>query len=325
MDVAAGTQATPQSVLALPRYIGAFRNKTDGGGYVAQLITRDPAELEQFARRHDVPGKSVYDCVNPLLPDATSRDKESVAEQDTICADIDCKDLLTPRDEVLKALLGLPLPFEIRDSGGGGFHPVLRLKEGDARETKMFERINDTRSRLIHVLCADTSQDHHAHLLRRVGTWNTNYDPPGRCRVIREGKAVDITEVEKFLELHPAPLFEKRPEAKQAHSLNGQGLNGGTPKHPFDLEEWSAELYYPGNIHIFKRQGTASLISSGTELICAVDTIDAAVLAYTERCPPTKPWNWDRERRRTERMSYSWINKHPDLAPMLPNRLYVEF
>ena len=316
-------QAEGASTLTLlPRYIGAFRNKVDGGGYVAHLISSDPTAIERFARHYDKPGISIYDCPNSLLSDATTRDKESIAEQSAVWVDVDLKDLVTPRDLVREKLLALPLPLEIRDSGGGGYHVGAYLKESEPRDTPEFERINEIRAQLLHMLCGDPNVDHHAHLLRRPGTHNSNYDVVGECRTIRPGKPVDITEVEALIELCSAPLFERKPQARR---LNGQ-TNGSTSGRPFDLEEWAAELYYPGNIHIFERQGTASLISSGVDLACAVDTILDAVRAYTERCPPRRPWNWDRERRRVERMSYSWINKHPDeLAAMLPDPLFTAF
>jgi hypothetical protein len=46
-------------------------------------------------------------------------------------------------------------------------------------------------------------------------------------------------------------------------------------------------------------------------------------LSYT--APPARPWNWLREHVRIQRMAYSWINKHPDLASRLPGTLYDEY
>jgi hypothetical protein len=165
--VAAVTWATPKIEL-LPRYyIGAFRNKGDGGGYVDHLISHDPAALEEFARRYDKPGISVYDCPNPLLPDAATRDKDSIAEQVVLWVDVDLKDLMTPREVVLEKLLALPLALEVRDSGGGGFHVGAHLKEGEARDSEPrdppaepFEYSNGVRARLRHVLCGDPVVDH---------------------------------------------------------------------------------------------------------------------------------------------------------------------
>jgi hypothetical protein len=242
----------------LPRYIGAFRNKADGGGYLAQLITADAAEREAFARQWDKPGVSVYDCPNPLLPDAHTRDKATIAEQDEIWVDVDLKDLLTPRDVVLDMLWALPSFAEIRDSGGGGFHVGVKLKEPEPHNTPGFERINELRSQLTHILSGDPIVNQHAHLLRRPGTHNSNYDPAGECRIIRAGTPVDIIEVEGLLDLFSAPLFERKPKAAK---LNG-GSHDSAERLPFDLERRAAELYYPGNIHAFERDDTASLISS---------------------------------------------------------------
>ena len=313
-------QLQGDNLLPLPRYIGAFRNKVDGGGYQAHLISRDPAAIEAFARRWDKPGVSVYDGVNPLLLSATTRDKESVAEQGAIWIDIDLRGVKASREEVLKALLALPLALEVRDSGGGGFHVGVELKEAEPRDTPEFERVNDVRKLLIRMLSGDVNVDHHAHLLRRPGTHNTNNDVIGECRVLRPGRPVDITEVETLIELYPEPLFERRPPASKA---NGHAPADGD-KRPFDLEEWSAELCYPYNVHTFEVIGTASLVSSGKDVIGTMDTILASIVAYVVRCPPTKPWNMEREHQRIARMAYSWVNKHIDeLAPTLPDHLYI--
>jgi hypothetical protein len=310
----------------LPRYIGAFRNKTDGGGFLAQLITADPAKREAFARQWDKPGVSVYDCPNPLLPEAHTREKATIAEQDEVWVDVDLKDLVTPRDTVLDMLWALPLFLEIRDSGGGGFHVGIKLKEPEPHGSPGFERVNELRSQLTHILSGDPIVNQHAHLLRRPGTHNTNYDPAGECRIIRAGTPVDVTEVEAALDLFNRPLFERKPEASKLNggSHRGDDKGGDTAKLPFDLEQRAAELYYPGNIHAFELHGTASLISSGVDLVCAVDTIMAAVQAHIEAHPPRRPWNWAKEHVRIRRMSYSWINKHPELAPTLPQDMALE-
>jgi hypothetical protein len=292
----------------LPRYIGAFRNKADGGSFLAQLITPDPAAREAFARQWDKPGVSVYECPNPLLPDAHTRDKDTIAEQDEIWVDIDLKDLLTPRDVVLNTLYGLPLFTEIRDSGGGGFHVGIKLKEPEPRDTPTFEHVNELRSQLTHLLSGDPVVNQHAHLLRRPGTHNTNYSIPGECRVLRHGTPVDITEVEALLDLFPNSLFERKPRAAK---LNGGSHDSGGPKAPFDLEQRAAELYYPGNIHAFELEGTASLISSGTELELTVVAILEAVRAHIETCPPRRAWNWLRE--------HAWL--HYDRSRKVPARM----
>jgi hypothetical protein len=285
----------------LPRCIAAFRNKADGGGFLAQLITSDPAAREAFARQWDKPGVSVYDCPNALLPDAHTREKATVAEQDEIWVDIDLKDLLAARDTVLDTLWALPPFVEIRDSGGGGFHVGVKLKEPEPRDTPSFERVNGLRSQLTHILSGDPIVNQHAHLLRRPGTHNSNYDPAGECRIVRAGVRVDITEVEALLDRFSQPLFERKPKAAKLNG--GSHPDDNTEKPPFDLEQRATELYYPGNIHAFERDGTASLISSGVGLESAVNAVLDAVRAHIELNPPQRPWNWGREYVRIQRMA----------------------
>jgi len=101
-------------------YICALYDDRREGGF-PQLFTTDTAALEQFAERWDRPGMSVYQCISTLQPNAQRRARDTVAEMTALHVDIDLRMLTTPPELVRQKLLelSLPLPVEIRNSGGG--------------------------------------------------------------------------------------------------------------------------------------------------------------------------------------------------------------
>jgi hypothetical protein len=306
-------------------YIAAFRDWTDASPF-AQLFTDDPAALERFARKYDAPGVSIYECVATLKPGSRKRCLETVASIRFIHSDIDQRGLVTSQDTVFATLQRLhqELPFEIRDSGGG-YHIVPHLKEPAEVDTPYYDRAVAARTAMTELLCADLGgPNHSAALLRRLGTHNSKWGVTRECRIIVPGKPIDITELEAFLERHPRPLFKRKPK-KDKKSNDHDTVSGDTSEARYNREDHLAELHYPGNIHDYELRCTASLISSGIDLDDAVNTVFDDIKAYIDTHPPQRPWNWDKEKRRITRMSYSWVNKHPELAPTLPADLLIEY
>jgi len=305
-------------------YIAAFRDWTDDPPF-AQLFTDDPAALERFAKKYDAPGVSVYECVATLKPGSRKRCLETVASIGFLHSDIDQRGLITPRDTVFAALQKLQreLPFEIRDSGGG-YHIAAHLKEQADVDTPYYDRAVAARTAMAELLCADLGgPNHSAALLRKLGTHNSKWGETRECRIIVRGKPIDITELETFLEHHPLPLFERKPkEDKEANK--GNDHDTGFDER-FNREDRLAELHYPGNIHDYELRCVASLISSGVDLDDAVGNVFDDIKVYIDTHPPQQPWDWDKERRRITRMAYSWVNKHPELAPTLPVDLLIEY
>jgi hypothetical protein len=294
-------------------------------GRIPELISSDPAALEEFARRWDKPGYGVYECVSPLQEGARRRSLETVAALVLLHNDIDLRTLQETREEVLRRLTALPIPLEIRDSGGG-FHPVLHLKEEATPGSAEFERANAARSRLNHVLCADPAPNHAAALLRRLGTHNFKYGgEPRPCQIIQPGRPVDITEVESLLDLlGDKPLFTPLEQA-----TNGHDRTEGPPRSsgPVDVEARLAAMQFqgPGNssIHLTQVPCTASLLRAGVP----VDDVVAQVLKATRRAaagdPGAAAWNWTTEQRDIERLCYDFVNKNTELVAALPNALFA--
>ena len=158
-------------------YICSMAN--EGRGRPVELLTDNVGLLEKFAEDHDQPGRSVYSCPNPLKRTAERRCKDTVAAIVVLHVDIDFKRLATAPADVEAALLALPLPLEIRRTGGG-FHVMAYLKEAYENGTEHYRRAEQLRSDLTGRLCGDPAPNHSAALLRVVGTHNSKYGEPDR-------------------------------------------------------------------------------------------------------------------------------------------------
>src|SRR5262245_48825753 len=148
----------------MPTYLCSLPN-IPKAGRIPELVSDDPAAIEAFVRRWDVPGRGVFRCVGILKEGARRRAIETIDRLDQVHIDIDPRTLSTPKAEILQKLQQLPLRLEIRDSGGG-FHVIAPLKEPAAKGTPEFRQINEIRARLTHVLCGDPAPNHAAALLR---------------------------------------------------------------------------------------------------------------------------------------------------------------
>src|SRR5262245_54668904 len=163
-------------------------------GMRAELFYSDPSAGAKFARRHNGPGVGIYCCLGKLRDGATRRCKEEVVELGQIIVDLDLKNIVEPREDVLRRLRDLVLPpSEIRDSGNG-LHPVWDLKE-PVVDAAGLEQAENIMKRLVGLLAGDPAPTHRAALLRMPGTDNTKFGQCRRCEVIeRPGGPVDISE-----------------------------------------------------------------------------------------------------------------------------------
>jgi hypothetical protein len=297
------------------RYVCAIRKKK-----LRHCFTDDPQVETDFAQNWNGQGWDVYDCVAELQDNARARSLETVKALSSLHIDIDLRVLTTSESEVLARLTKLPLPFEIRHSGGG-FHVIAHLKEPVEAGTKEFALANSLRSNLTHLLAGDSAPDHAAALLRRVGTYNYKYDEPRLCHVIRAGRPVDLTEVQDQIErLYEKPLFAFTAAALKA--------NGYDPA-PVDIDADLAAMVFGTNVHNTQLTCTASRLRAGMP----VEDVVAEVLAATRqavvgdvRCAG---WDWIREKRDIERMAYDFVNKNcgetPELIELLPEPLLSQW
>ncbi len=183
----------------------------DGQGRLVELFYTRTGEREVFLENHDRPGRSVYDCINPLQPGSSKRRLGTVAAITVLAVDIDLRQLADATEsDVRETLLSIELPIEVRYSGGG-YHVIVLLKEeAPASDQDMWARYRRAQTALMKLLGGDPAPNHPAALLRAVGTHNTKYGDSRKVAVIRQGEAVDITEVEAFCESQ-RQLFERIP------------------------------------------------------------------------------------------------------------------
>jgi hypothetical protein len=213
---------------ALLGYICKFRDGAKEGP-VAQLYYADTPEgrqkADEYARQIDEDGHSIYSCIGRLH--RKPRNKENIAELACIVQDIDLRNVVETREQVLEVLHSLPLqPYEMRDSGGG-LHPVWRLREPLVDDAGMAQA-ESTMKRLTWLLAADPAPTHRAALLRHPGTHNTRYGERRECKAIeRNGSECDISEFDDLFDLYgDAQLLHYKNEPS---TIRGNGSGGDLP------------------------------------------------------------------------------------------------
>jgi hypothetical protein len=302
----------------MPRYFCSLPN-VKSAGRIPELISDDPVAIAAFVKKWDIPGRGVYECVSILKPGATRRSLETVDELSQIHNDIDLRSLATPGEEVLNKLQNLPLPLELRDSGGG-YHVIARLKEPVHAGTPEFDQVNKLRKELTRLFCGDPMPDHAAALLRVVGSHNSKYGEPRLCQVIRPGEPIDVTEIEELVDLLAGhPLFESLPKT------NGHGHDESNPQFvsdsgPIDVNERLAamRLKGPGNsaVHITQLQCSAAMLRTGV----ALEEMARTVLEATRTAVgDDAEWNWRKEELKILRLGADFIRKNPELTNLLPD------
>jgi hypothetical protein len=242
-----------------------------------------------------------------------------VDELSQIHNDIDLRSLATPGEEVLNKLQSLPLPLELRDSGGG-YHVIARLKEPVRAGTLEFDQVTKLRKELTRLLCGDPMPDHAAALLRVVGSHNSKYGEPRLCQVIRPGEPIDITEIEELVDLlADRPLFEPLPKT------NGHGHTESNPRSvgdsgPIIVDERLAGMKFKGPansaVHITQLQCSASMLRTGVALEEMVRTVLEATRAAVGN---DAEWNWRKEELKILRRGADFIRKNPELTNLLPD------
>jgi hypothetical protein len=268
----------------------------EGRGRPVCLLTDSAGQLEKFAEDHDKPGRSVYACVNPLKATASRRCKEEIACLTTLHVDIDFKRLSTPPDEVRAKVRALPLPFEIRESGGG-LHVLANLKEAHENGTDHYQRAEALRTQLTELLCGDPAPNHSAAILRVVGSHNSKYGEPVAVAIIAPGEPVDLTDIEAFLDLYSQPLFEVKEEYRQGFDDNVADLD--TPYRPIDHDAVLADMPATGEgvNAVSHRLLRALTVREGLTPDKAVDRVVDAVMDMVARHSPAtaEGHSWARE------------------------------
>jgi len=209
---------------------------TEGAAKVVH--SEDSALVERWLQAENRPGFSIYDCPNPLKPGAARHGKDSLAAIAEVFADIDFKDIVETPEQVDAKLAQLLLPPTMLVDSGHGRHPRYCLKEPVPYDDPDFERVCTVQEKLIAYFAADP-QVRPWSLLRRPGTLNSKHDPHVICRIIQQGNAVDLTELEDLCDLvEGAPLLTRKlqPEGNGHDHTEGQPRLADERKAPIDLD-----------------------------------------------------------------------------------------
>jgi RecA-family ATPase len=307
------------------RYFCAIRNKEAGGGLVSQLFYTDLEDAEKFTAQWNKPGIGVYDCIGLLKDGATRRCKEEVAELGCIVCDLDIKNIEQPRDEIIRCLKNLVLPpSEIRDSGIG-LHAIWKLREPVTDEPGIAEA-ETIMKQFAALLAGDPAPTHRAALLRRPGTYNSKSGGWALCQALENtGTHYDISEFADLFDLYSARAL-LTSNTTTVGSRDDHSKNTGEYHEPVDTGARLAAMQFQGpgetGIHLTQLSVAASELRHGTPF----DEVVELVLQATRDCVNSEPsWDWSQEKTDIARMCVDFVNKNPETAGALPDKVRDQF
>jgi hypothetical protein len=287
-------------------------------------ITRSMAQIEQFVRKWDKPGRDLFVCVSTLQQGAHNRSKATVSKTVCLHADIDFKDLDTlgedPRRYALRHLARLRYRPSVIVFSGGGLHVYWLLTEPLDTQTEM-ERIEAVLRRIADVVAGDLAVCEAARVMRTPGTHNTKNGQWIEAEVLElTDRRFEFTDVEEWLsEQSPVMLRKTREPAKSVGQADDwfdcfeRYFEDHGFKSPIDVEARLKAMMYMGpgdsSIHQTQLALTASLLSRGEP----IDRVVHYVLEATKRAAGEygKRWNWRVEERNIRGMCETWLKKHP--------------
>jgi RecA-family ATPase len=281
-----------------------------------QLFSNSEAELAEFAKNCDRPGRVVCQCVSELQDDAKVRSLQTVKWLTFIHADIDVRALAEDRATVLSRLDELPIPFRKHDSGRG-VHIFLDLKEPVTTGTPEYDRVCNLRTALTKLVCGDPASDQSVALLRVVGTHNYKCDPPVVCHIIDPGQPVDITDIEALIEMYQTPLFHPNTDGRQSKKSSSPNGNGYPENDKVDIDGALESMRFEGGdrgIHKTELSVTASMLRAG---MC-VEEVLAAVKRAVANDVKCAGWDWAAEEETIREMCFTFIEKNQELCILLP-------
>jgi hypothetical protein len=288
------------------RYI-ACRNQD--GVFTNQRFTDHTVELENFARRYDKPNNSIFVSLAELKLFAGRRGHrmENVASLDCIHTDVDTRDIMATPAEVESRVMALPEPWEVRNSGGG-FHPLLNLKEPARAGTVALEHLANLRGQATLIMAADPAVNRNNSLLRKPNTHNYKYGEPRLCRIIRPGLRVSMEEAGNLIGgLPPGPWFGKGPIDPVLNPRRIVRAEG--EDDPYVL----LKAMRPGSIQTTQWETAWLLMRDRKSLWQTVQII----LRATKNIPECAGWDWRKEERDIANLCYRRVRDFPVLHTRL--------
>ncbi len=270
-----------------------------GEGRKRWIGSRDPDKLDRWAKRNDAEGYGGFFCVSSIERRA-ARKKEFARELPFLFADVDCKDIDLPKEEVERILSNeLELVPSRIHSTGGGYHcfwmldEVIQLQEGDNIETT-----EALLKRLANHVAADLQVCQVVALLRTPGTHNSKRGEWRPVTVLREGtETYSLQDLERWLGSAREPVMVRRGKQADPFTRYADDQCPTKFKAAVDWEERLATMEFEGEgergVHATHLSVTASMVSAGV----AEDEIVALIMEHTRNLPGTEDWNWRQEER----------------------------
>jgi hypothetical protein len=313
----------------MPQYLCSLPNEKKAGR-IPCLISDDPRAIAAFIKRWDIPGRGVFYCINPLKPGATGRTIESVAAIERLAVDLDFKDLVDVPGKIEECLRALPLAPTWVCKSGGGFHVGWELKESVAADdAEYFRHACDLYKRLVATLSGDPAVSHPAALLRKPGTHNSKRGEPILVEALWDtGKPVDLSEIERLVEMLPAAGMFARKDRSNGHDRHAP-FTENKRTTPIEVDERLAAMRFQGpgetSIHLTQLQVTAALLRTRTPLEDVVADVLEATCKAVRNDPQTAKWDWQQEEHDIRRMCCDFVTKAPELSAVLPESLRAAF
>lgn len=277
------------------RYICSLPNPGTQGP-VRELFYLDNddghALAEAFAKRENKPGRGVFDC---MRDGAKSRCKDTVGALYKISVDLDLRNIVQSREEVIACLKGLLLPpKEIRDSGFG-LHADWYFKEQVDDETGLAQA-ESIMKQLVKLLAGDPAPTHRAALLRRPGTDNTKEKGnPRKCHVLATSDTMyDVSEFEEMFDLYAnRPLLTRKEEPKtNGHDTGFSTAAFKDPDGRLDVDALLAAMEPSGaGANNVEPPALLSLLQHGWHPTDAIERVVTGVMEVADR----HGLGWDRD------------------------------
>ena len=282
-------------------------------------VARNGADVEKFIATYDKENRALYYGVARPKDGATTRNKETVSDTCHYWGDIDFKDHPDVEPyEIRRRLEASPMPPSFLVMSGHGIQPFWALSEPEDVSTPEARQRTEKALRLA---CAYVGGDPQvaevARLMRLPGSHNRKFGDeipvailPGSGRTYEASDLVEFwSEAQPILSIGEAEEHERRPPVDVAARLSGMRFGGKGD----------------AAVHPTQTRVTASLLCAGIPFEDVVEQVLDATKRYAGADPRCAGWDWTEERGEIEKMSASWVDKNPDLAATLPEKLRARY
>lgn len=257
------------------------------------ICSRNPDKLLAWSKRKDAAGYGQFFCVS-TIQHRCRRKKEFACESVWVFADVDCKHIDLPHDEIERRLRELN-PSRLHDSGNG-FHIFWKLRETlRLQEDYNMERFEILLRRVANHVGGDLQVAHCVALLRVPGTHNSKRGEWKPVRTLVESyRTYTFKSLENWLNRSHEPVMVRRDRQKNPFLRVAEEQ---AFRAPVDVEQRLRDMVHGGEgdngVHQTHLSCTAALVLQDWEEDAIVDLL----LSATQALEGTGGWDWAREER----------------------------